>query len=47
MSVIIAGWTYLPAFLHGWLLPRALRLPALSSLVDEGRGLLGLAYIGN
>ena len=30
-----------------WRLPRALRHPSLSSVLDEGRGILGFAYNGN
>ena len=31
----------------GWSLSWALRHPALSSVIDEGRGIPGFSYIGN
>ena len=34
-------------FMTCWCLPRALRHPALSAVIDEGRGILGFTYIGN
>ena len=47
VSDITAGRFALPRLLTCWRLPRALRHPALSSVLDEGRGILGFAYIGN